>query len=83
MEGEIIQVEGGNPPSNNPGTSIVQGSSGSSGSGNGSSGPSAGNSLPATGSTVPFTLIATLILFFMFLSGLYLRYNSANAPPTV
>lgn len=75
---------GGNPPPTDPGTSTVQGTSGnSSGSGNGSSGPADGNSLPATGSTIPFTLVATLILFFMLLSGLYLRFNAANAPPTV
>ena len=55
---------------------------GSSGSSSGSStgGPA---TLPRTGSTIPLTLIATILLFFLFLSGLYLRYNSANAPPTI
>jgi hypothetical protein len=64
-------------------TSVVQGASGSSSSSSSSSnGPAAGAMLPATGSTLPFTLIATLLLFFTFLSGLYLRFHPANAPPT-
>lgn len=73
---------GGPTPPTTPGTSTVQGAGGSSSSGNGSSGP-AGNILPATGNSIPYTLFATLILFFMFLSGLYLRFNSAHAPPLV
>ena len=63
-----------------PGTSIVQGSSGSS---NGSSGSTPGTSLPRTGSTIPFSFMLTLILLFMFLSGLYLRFNSGKAPPVL
>lgn len=61
------------------GSSIVQGASGSSTS-SGSSGPAAGSTLPATGSS-PFTFYLTLILLCMFLTGLYLRFHSSNAPP--
>jgi hypothetical protein len=72
-----------NPPSSNPpgGSSTVQGASGNSGSSGSSNGSTSGNNLPATGAQIPYTLIATLILFFMFLSGLYLRFHGANAPP--
>jgi len=65
-----------NPPA---GSSILQGASGSSGSSGSSSSP--GNTLPVTGSSIPFTLIATLLLFFMLLAGLYLRIQGAHAPP--
>lgn len=69
------------PPATPPGdggNSTVQSASGSSSS-SGSSGPAAGEVLPATGA--PWTFFATLILFFVFLSGLYLRFHPANAPP--
>jgi hypothetical protein len=70
-----------NPPSTStPGSSIVQGSSGSSSSGSSNGTP--GNVLPVTGSSIPWSLVATLVLFFMFLSGLYLRFHGANAPPS-
>ena len=70
------------PPSapSTPGTSIVQGSGGNSGSGSSNGTP--GNVLPVTGSSIPLTLIATLAFLFMFLSGLYLRFHGANAPPS-
>lgn len=64
-------------PTINPGVSYVQPSSGNSGS----SGPAAGAILPATGATIPFTLVASLVLFFMLLSGLYLRFHASHAPP--
>ncbi len=68
-------------PSNpSSGSSIVQGSSGSSGSSS-NGGPASGSTLPKTGNSIPLTFVATLILFFLLLSGLYLRSNAANAPP--
>ncbi len=68
------------PSTPTPGTSYVQGSSGSSSSGSSNGTP--GNVLPMTGSTIPWSLFATLIFFFMFISGLYLRFHGANAPPS-
>jgi hypothetical protein len=68
------------PTPTTPGSSIVQGSSGSSSSGSSNGTP--GNVLPVTGSSIPWSLFATLVLFFMFLSGLYLRFHGANAPPS-
>ena len=67
------------PPASNGCTSncsIVQPSSGSSGP---ATGAASGTQLPATGSLL--TLLLTLSLFVLFLSGLYLRYHSGIAPP--
>lgn len=66
-----------NPPSINSGggESKTQGSSGSAG------GSVLGAMLPATG--LPFMFYATLLLVFLFLSGLYLRYHSGVSPPVV
>lgn len=71
-------VSSANPSNPGSGTSIVQGASGSTGPGS-----SSGTSLPKTGLTIPLTFVATLIFLFMFLSGLYLRFHSSKAPPTV